>query len=84
MASDVIRSTLQLLGVPGDINEETVIKMMNKHGGELVQVKQVRMLSDVGFTLVTITATEKGESNQLIIAKPYDLVIFQSFFKKIF
>ena len=79
MASDVIQSTLQLLGVPGDFSKETITKIMNKHGGELVQVKQVRMLSDVGFTLVTITTTEKGESNQLITAKPYDLVIFQSF-----
>ena len=61
MASNVIQSTLQLLGDASDINEETVIRIMNKHGGELVQVKQVRMLSDVGSTLVTITATEKGE-----------------------
>ena len=62
MASNVIQSTLQLLGVPCDINEETVIKIIKKYGGELVQVKRVRMLSDdVGSTLVTITATEKGE-----------------------
>ena len=61
MASDVIQSTLQLLGVPDDINEETIIKTMNKYGGKLVQVKQARKLSDVGSTLVTITATGKGE-----------------------
>lgn len=83
MASNVIQSTLQLLGVPGDIDKETIIKTMNKYGGELVQVKQVRILSDVGSTLVTITATEKGESYSGDNNKSLRLVSFSDFLKAI-
>ena len=84
MASNVIQSTLQLSGDPGDINEETVIKIMNKYGGELVQVKQVRMLSDVGSALVTITATKKGEfhsanNNKLLRIDYFFRVLFKLF-----
>ena len=82
MASNIIQSTLQLLGDASDINEETVIKIINKYGGELVQVKQVRMLSDVGSTLVTITATEKGEFYSGDTNKPLRIdYFFRALFK---
>ena len=85
MASNVIQSTLQLLGDASDINEDTVNKIMNKYGGELVQVKQVRMLSDVvGSTLVTITATEKGEFYSGDTNKPLRIGFFSEFYSSYF